>query len=59
MSWDMTVEAEEMTSGERALVGEACGGRRGGSRTCELSREREPLGDARAWRERERRGRER
>lgn len=33
MSWDMAVEAEEMTSGERALVGEASGGRRGESRT--------------------------
>ncbi len=33
MSWDMAVEAEEMTSGERALVGEARGGRRGESRT--------------------------
>lgn len=25
MSWDMAVDAEEMTSGERALVGEAWG----------------------------------
>lgn len=33
MSWDMAVEAEEMTSGERALVGEARGGSRGESRT--------------------------
>lgn len=33
MSWDMAVEAEEITSGERALVGEASGGRRGESRT--------------------------
>lgn len=33
MSWDMAVDAEEMTSGERALVGDAKGGRSGGSRT--------------------------
>lgn len=49
MSWDMAVEAEEMTSGERALVGEARGGRRGESRTWGLSSARGPLGDAKAW----------
>lgn len=33
MSWDSAVDAEEMTSGERALVGEARGGNSGESRT--------------------------
>lgn len=49
MSWDMAVEAEEMTSGERALVGEDSGGRRGESRTWELSSPRGPLGETIAW----------
>lgn len=49
MSWDMAVEAEEMTSGERALVGEARGGRRGESRTGGVSRASGPLGDAKDY----------
>lgn len=48
MSWDIAVEAEEMTSGERALVGEARGGRRGESRTGGVSSGSGPLGDAKA-----------
>lgn len=50
MSWDMAVEAEEMTSGERALVGEARGGMRGESRTWGVSSARGALGDAKACR---------
>lgn len=49
MSWDIAVEAEEMTSGERALVGEARGGRSGESRTGGVSSGSGPLGDANAY----------
>lgn len=48
MSWDSAVEAEEITSGERALVGDARGGNSGGSRTWEVSSPSGPLGDAKA-----------
>ena len=51
MSWDMAVEAEEMTSGERARVGEAWWGRRWASRTWAPSRESGPLTPARICRE--------
>lgn len=50
MSCVMAVEAEEMTSGERALVGEVRGGSRGESRGCGLSRARAPMGGDKAWR---------
>lgn len=49
MSWDIAVEAEEITSGERALVGEARGGRREESRTGGVSRASGPLGDAKDY----------
>lgn len=49
MSWERAVEAEEMTSGDRALVGEARVGKIGESRTWGLSNFREPLEDAKAY----------
>lgn len=43
------MEAEEITSGERALVGEARGGRRGESRTGGVSRASGPVGEAKDY----------
>lgn len=48
MSWESAVEAEEMTSGERALVGEASGGNSGESTTWGLSSPSGPLGGDKA-----------
>lgn len=48
MSWDSAVEAEEITSGERALVGDVRGGNSGESRTWGVSSPSGPLGDAKA-----------